>query len=94
MRPIKFRGRRIDNGEYVYGVYVKSVPMSSFPGIVDNDDYIHDVDPDSVAQLIGYDVNGKEIYEGDTLIDGFGKEFKVVWEPNFCKTSILKEQPS
>lgn len=66
--PIKFRGRRIDNGEFVYSVYVKSVPMSSFPGIVDDDDYIHDVDPDSIAQLVGYDANGKEVYEGDTVL--------------------------
>lgn len=73
--PIKFRGRCVDNGEYIYGVYVKSVPMSSFPGIVDDDDYIHDVDPDSVAQLVGYDVDGKEVYEGDTLTDILGNEY-------------------
>lgn len=97
MRPIKFRGRRIDNGEFVYGVYVKSVPMSSFPGIVDDDDYIHDVDPDSIAQLVGYDVDGKEVYEGDTLIDDDGQEFVaslqgiVRWVP--ADKSICADMP-
>lgn len=30
---------------------------------------IHQVKPDSVAQLIGYDHNNKEVYEDDELID-------------------------
>ena len=65
MRQIKFRGRRLDNGQFVYGDFVHYVPQSSFPGIVDEDGFVHEVAPESVAQLVGRDVNGKEVYEGD-----------------------------
>ena len=63
--PIKFRGVDADTGKYVYGQY-------SFDG---RREYIVDrlkddgwrIKPDSVAQLLGYDANGEEVYEGDIL---------------------------
>ena len=33
------------------------------------------VDPESVAQLIGFDKNGEEIYFDDTVINDYGEEF-------------------
>ena len=83
MRQIKFRGRRLDNGEYVYGDFVHYVPQSSFPGIVDEDGFVHEVKSESVAQLIGRDVKGKEVYEGDErIIDGLTHvgSLTVQWE--------------
>ena len=32
------------------------------------------VDPDTVEQFVGYDADGKEVYEGDILIDDNGDE--------------------
>lgn len=33
---------------------------------------VYPVYPDSVAQLVGYDADGKEVYEGDALVDEEG----------------------
>ena len=77
MRQIKFRGRRLDNGQFVYGDFVHYVPQSSFPGIVDEDGFVHEVESDSVAQLVGRDVNGKEVYEGDILTDEKGFTYEA-----------------
>lgn len=71
MRPIKFRGRDIDSGKSVCGDFVHVVPMSSFPGIIDCDGIVHDVAPDTIAQLVGYDSNGSEVYEGDTVFEEY-----------------------
>ena len=67
MRPIKFRGRRIDNGEYVYGDLLTG--GNEFAII--NDTLRAMVDPDTVAQLVGYDKDGKEVYEGDAVIEEY-----------------------
>ena len=66
MRQIKFRGRKFD-GTIVYGDFVHTVPMSSFPGVVDFEGFVHEVEPESVAQLIAVDCNGREVYEGDMV---------------------------
>ena len=82
MREIKFRGKRVDNGEYVYGDFVHCVPMSSFPGIVDYDGFVHEVHFDSVAQLVGHDKHDNEVYEDDILLDDDEYEWQanLTWE--------------
>ena len=68
MRPIKFRGKDIDSGEVVYGnliydakgtTYITRIKMTDSP--------CNRVDPESVAQFVGYDKHGREVYEGDIL---------------------------
>ena len=76
MRQIKFRGRNL-KGELVYGSYY-------YEHFTDTPKEIHAiiseygvewrVKPESVAQLIGIDAHGREVYEGDTVIRIEGDE--------------------
>lgn len=68
MREILFRGKRIDNGEWVYGDLVQS-PAHCVVQIYEQDlcgDNFA-VDPSTVGQYTGLTANGKKIFEGDIV---------------------------
>ncbi len=78
--PYKFRGIDED-GKYVYGDYVTrengcAIRFKEKKTLIKIYVYEVTVKPETVAQLIGFDIDGKEIYEGDTLIDKDGN----IWD--------------
>ena len=106
MRPIKFRGRiakdhveKWKRGEIICGSLMvfadapitgcthwiideKSKPYRNYP-----------VDEDSIAQLVGYDADGREVYEGDVLIDELEQEYtaEIYDRPEKIRSLKLKE---
>lgn len=91
MRKILFRGKRVNNGEWVVGDLFNTtkivITTTSNKGIYTENgsdifkyEYI-EVHPDTIGQFIGLtDKNGKEIFDGDIFTDSLGNKAIVEWD--------------
>ncbi len=85
----KFRGKRTDNGDWVYGYYIcygayhYIIEKRTTNWAINPQIYVPkyiEVHPDSVGMWTGKkDKNSVDVYSGQKLKDDFGGIYSVVW---------------
>ena len=99
MREILFRGKRVDNGEWIYGYYIKATHHWHNHGI--HEDWIatdtvqnggwcnvrgkYAVIPDTIGQFTGItDENSNKVFDGDILKNEYEKNKYQYFKVYYC----------
>ena len=97
MRQIKFKAKRLDNGEWVEGDLIRNMvpiricsPHNVFPDIP----IVHKVDPSTVCMFTGLkDCKGNEIWEGDMIKSPYLENVATVeWDDSLCGFKCVDER--
>lgn len=89
MRDIEFRGKRIDNGEWVYGHVCRygwtgkenTYIIPNYASAL----YSIEVIPETIGQYTGLkDKNGTKIFEGDMISTDLERPYNIVEYRNGC----------
>lgn len=98
-----FKAKRLDNGEWVQGYYVKGLdlfkdfeethlifePNTVFYSSGETDGW-RKVDPSTICQCTGLkDKNGKMIWGNDVVKDKHGNFYKAFWRNNYYQFSWI-----
>lgn len=88
-RTIKFRGHEFFSKQFIYAQTIRETDdgWDFWTG----EDWSHCTD---CAQLIGVDKDGREVYEGDTLILPNGEEYEACFSGNVDARARIKEAQS
>ena len=94
-RPIKFRGRDM-TGHFFYGLLTRKKIRSSGEvvfaiALSEKQSETIPVNENSIAQLVGFDADGNEVYEGDELVLQNGAEYVAKLFGNITSSVKLKE---
>lgn len=95
-REITFRGKGEFTGKWIYGYYVKIGKMDYIcTGEVAENNHLNDygltccspvrhaVDPTTVGQYTGQDIQGVKLFDGDIIRRNDGMVFRVAWSNLF-----------
>lgn len=102
LENIKYKAKRIDNGEWIYGSLIRSTAgVKERAYIVDNFSSMSDysvvgIDPSTICQFTGLkDCEGKELFEHDLIhFVGYKPIGEVIWsEENYAFMVVSGNEP-
>lgn len=93
MREIKFRGKRLDNKEWVYGYFSEDIQEKWYIETHEGTHmYEYEILPETRGQFTGLlSANMKGVYEGDVLQDASGRKMIVVWRDDLASFALRSE---